>query len=415
MKYFVATVMSKGKKTQHGFYADGKKEAMYIAKVKYPGIIVNVVEGTPPLEDQLKHFKDKFVSNVKKKKVKQDALIAAIRQLAVMTNAGISVNDALKEIADATNDKVLEEIFTTIAEDINAGSSMSKSMEKFRFQLGGLTLAMIELGEQTGNMAEALYSLADMLEEIRRNIIKFKKAMAYPRNVMIAMAVAFTILISYVVPQFKKIFEDLHAELPLPTVILLKLEYLFNNFGPYLLAGLVVFVIVFRYLLNTNREFKFRWHQVLLRTYLVKDLILYSTLNRFTLVFSALLKAGIPIADALDTAIAMIDNLPLKEKLGTVRSAVEKGTSLSEGLADTGLFENMIIQMISAGEQGGQLDAMMEKVTEYYKMRFDQIIDGLSEAIEPIMLFMIAGMVLLLALGIFLPMWSLGDAVQGRR
>ncbi len=128
MKYFVATVMSKGKKTQHGFYADGKKEAMYIAKVKYPGIIVNVVEGTPPLEDQLKHFKDKFVSNVKKKKVKQDALIAAIRQLAVMTNAGISVNDALKEIADATNDKVLEEIFTTIAEDVNAGSSMSKSM-----------------------------------------------------------------------------------------------------------------------------------------------------------------------------------------------------------------------------------------------------------------------------------------------
>ncbi len=99
----------------------------------------------------------------------------------------------------------------------------------------------------------------------------------------------------------------------------------------------------------------------------------------------------------------------------TVRQAVEKGSSLSEGLADTGLFENMIIQMISAGEQGGQLDSMLEKVTDYYKMRFDQIIDGLAEAIEPIMLFMIASMVLLLALGIFLPMWSLNDAVQGRR
>jgi general secretion pathway protein F len=154
---------------------------------------------------------------------------------------------------------------------------------------------------------------------------------------------------------------------------------------------------------------------MLLHTYLIKDLIMYSTLNRFTLVFSALVKAGIPIADALDTSIAMIDNLPLQEKLGTVRQAVEKGSSLSEGLADTGLFENMIIQMISAGEQGGQLDSMLEKVTDYYKMRFDQIIDGLAEAIEPIMLFMIAAMVLLLALGIFLPMWSLGDAVQGRR
>ncbi len=415
MKYYLATVLAKGKKVQHGFYAEGKKEAMYIAKVKYPGIIVSVTEGTPPLEDQLKHFKEKFVSSIKKKKIKQDSLIAAIRQLAVMTNAGISVHDALNEIAAATNDKTLEEIFTTIAEDINSGSSMSKSMSNFRFQLGGLTLAMVELGEQTGNMAEALYSLADMLEEIRRNVIKFKKAMAYPRNVMIAMAVAFTILISYVVPQFKKIFEDLHAELPLPTIVLLKLEYLFNNFGPYILAGIVILVIVFRYMLNTSREFRYGWHQILLRTYLIKDLIMYSTLNRFTLVFSALVKAGIPIADALDTSIAMIDNLPLQDKLMTVRQAVEKGSSLSEGLADTGLFENMIIQMISAGEQGGQLDSMLEKVTDYYKMRFDQIIDGLAEAIEPIMLFMIASMVLLLALGIFLPMWSLNDAVQGRR
>lgn len=415
MKYYLATVLAKGKKVQHGFYADGKKEAMYIAKVRYPGILVNVSEGTAPLEDQLKHFKERFISNIKKKKVKQDALIAAIRQLAVMTNAGISVHDALNEISDATDDKVLKEIFASIAEDINAGSSMSKSMSNYRFQLGGLTLAMVELGEQTGNMSEALYSLADMLEEIRRNIIKFKKAMAYPRNVMIAMAVAFTILISYVVPQFKQIFEDLHANLPLPTIILLKLEYLFNNFGPYLLAAIVVFVIVFRYMLNTSREFKFRWHQILLRTYLIKNLIMYSTLNRFTLVFSALVKAGIPIADALDTSIAMIDNLPLQEKLATVRQAVEKGSSLSDGLADTGLFENMIIQMISAGEQGGQLDAMLEKVTDYYKMRFDQIIDGLAEAIEPIMLFMIASMVLLLALGIFLPMWSLNDAVHGRQ
>jgi general secretion pathway protein F len=417
MKYYLATVLAKGKKIQHGFYAEGKKEAMYIAKVKYPGIIVSVAEGTAPLEDQFKHFKERFIGNIKKKKVKQDALIAAIRQLAVMTNAGISVHDALNEIssANASSDKVLAEIFSSVAEDINSGSSMSKSMENFRFQLGGLTLAMIELGEQTGNMADALYALADMLEEIRRNIIKFKKAMAYPRNVMIAMAVAFTILISYVVPQFRKIFEELHAELPLPTIILLKLEYIFNNFGPYVIAALIVFFIFFRYMLNTSRDFKYRWHQFLLRLYLIKDLIMYSTLNRFTLVFSALVKAGIPIADALETSTSMIDNLPLQDKLNTVRQAVEKGSSLSTGLADTGLFENMIIQMISAGEQGGQLDSMLEKVTDYYKMRFDQIIDGLAEAIEPIMLFIIASMVLLLALGIFLPMWSLNDAVHGRR
>ncbi len=415
MKYFIATVLSKGKKTDHGFYAESKKEAHYLAKIKFTGMVLKIIEASPPLEDQLRRMKETFFSNVRKRKLKQDALIAAIRQLAVMTNAGISIHDSLKEIADATTDKVLQNVLGTMAEDINAGHSLSASAHKFNYELGNLSLAMIELGEKTGNMAEALHKLADMLEEIRRNIIKFKKAMAYPRNVMIAMAIAFTILISYVVPQFKTIFEQLGAELPVPTKILLFLEHLFNTYGLYVLAGIIIFVFAFRYALNHSREFRFRWHQFLLRTYLIKNIIMFATLNRFTLVFSELVRAGIPIAEALETSIAMIDTLPLQEKLLTVRQTVEKGGTLHAGLAETKLFENMIIQMISAGESSGQLDAMMQKVMEYYKMRFDAIIDGLSEAIEPIMLLIIAAMVVLLALGIFLPMWEMGNAVQGRR
>jgi general secretion pathway protein F len=142
---------------------------------------------------------------------------------------------------------------------------------------------------------------------------------------------------------------------------------------------------------------------------------MFATLSRFTLVFSELIRAGIPIAEALETAISMIDSLPLKNRLSTVRMAVEKGSSLHEGLEDTKLFENMIIQMVSAGEESGTLDTMIGKVAEYYKMRFDAIIDGLSEAIEPIMLFILASMVLLLALGIFLPMWDMGNAVMGKK
>jgi general secretion pathway protein F len=415
MKYFIVTVLSKGKKNEYGFYAEHKKEAQYLAKIKFTGMILKAVESSPPLEDQFKKFKDTFLSNIKRRKLKQDSLIAAIRQLAVMANAGISIHDSLHEITEATTDKTLQIVLGTMAEDINAGLSLSKSASKFTYELGTLSLAMIELGEKTGNMAEALHKLADMLEEIRRNIIKFKKAMAYPRNVMIAMAVAFTILISYVVPQFKAIFEQLHAELPLPTKILLFLEHLFNTYGLYVLGGIVLFIFVFRYMLDHNREFRFKWHQFLLKTYLIKNIIMFATLNRFTLVFSELVRAGIPIAEALETSTAMIDSLPLQEKLLTVRATVERGGSLHAGLIETKLFENMIIQMVSAGESSGQLDAMMEKVMEYYKMRFDAIIDGLSEAIEPIMLFMIAGMVILLALGIFLPMWSMGNAVNGRK
>jgi len=414
MKYYIATVLSKGKKVEVPLYARDRKEANDYAKLKHAGILIKVVEAQEPLDAQFKRFKNNLMQNVKKRKLKPDALIAAIRQLAVMTNAGISIHDSLNEIAYATDDENLKYVFGKLADDINSGHSLSHSMENFRFELGNLTIAMVQLGEKTGNIDEALYSLANMLEEIRSNVIKFKKAMAYPRNVMIAMAIAFTVLISYVVPQFKSIFEELGAELPLPTQILLTLEHLFNNYGPYVLAVLFISFMTFKYMINTSTHFRFGWHKFLLKVYLIKGLIMYSTLSRFTLVFSELIRAGIPIAEALDTSISMIDNLPLKYKLLSVRGAVEKGNPLNKGLEETGLFENMILQMISAGEDSGTLDAMISKVAEYYKMRFDKIIDGLSEAIEPIMLLIIACMVILLALGIFLPMWEMGSAVKGR-
>jgi len=413
MKYFVATILSKGKKTQHALYAKDKRDANEKFKIKYSGIIIKVVESEEPLDLQFKRFKKNFLKNIKRNKIKPDALIAAVRQLAVMSNAGISIHDSIKEIAVSTDDETLKHIFNKVADDINSGHSLSASMEHFRYEFGNLTIAMVQLGEKTGSLDEALYSLATMLEEIRSNIIKFKKAMAYPRNVMIAMSVAFVILITYVVPEFKAIFEELKSELPLPTQILLTLEYLFNNYGHYVLMIIATIFIVFKYLLNNSKKFQYGWHEVLLKTYLIKNIIKFSTLSRFTLVFSELLRAGIPIAEALDTSIRMIDNLPLKAKLKAVRVTVEKGGSLNQGLKETGLFENMVVQMVSAGEDSGTLDAMVKKVAEYYKMRFDAIIEGLSEAIEPIMLIIIASMVTLLALGIFLPMWDLGNAVQG--
>ncbi len=415
MKYFSVTVSTRGKKEKIGLYAKDKKEANNYIKLKISGIILKVEETPEPLENKLKRVKADLLKNIKKRKIKSDTLIATIRQLAVMANAGISIYDSLNEIVNASTDKTLKSVFSKVADDINSGHSFSSTMENFRFEVGNLTIAMIQLGEKTGNLDGALYSLADMLEEIRANTIKFKKAMAYPRNVMIAMAIAFTILISYVVPQFKSIFEQLHAELPLPTIILLKLEYLFNNFGPYLLVGLAVFYFIFRYLLTNYEDIRYKWHRLLLQTYLINNIIKFSTLSRFTLVFSELIHAGIPIAEALDTAIDMIDSLPLKKKLQAVIITVEKGGTLNNGLKETGLFENMIIQMVRAGEDSGTLDTMTKKVAEYYKMRFDAIIDGLSEAIEPIMLLIIASMVILLALGIFLPMWDMGNAVQGRR
>ena len=393
--------------------ASDRADAISKIKRDYQGTMLKIKEISAPIDATLKEFFSQFSSTVANKKVQPKNLIAAIRQLAVMTNAGISVHDSLNEIANATNDAKLKTILTQASESINSGLSLSDTFKRYRYDVGGITLAMIELGEQTGNMADALSSLADILEEIQENVQKFKKAMRYPMITMGAMAIAFTILIMVVVPKFKSIFEKFNAELPLPTKILLGIEHVLSNYGLLVLGGLIFFIVLIVYLYRNNEEFKYKTDKLMLKTYLIKDIIFFATLNRFSIVFTELVHAGIPIADALDTATGMIDNAIMKEKLESVKVSVSRGVSLTEAFKDTGVFENMIIQMISAGESSGQLDNMMRKVTDYYRMRFNYILDNMSSYIEPIMLAIIAGLVLLLALGIFLPMWDMARAVKG--
>lgn len=348
MKYFVATILTKGKRLEIPLYAKDRKEANNNVKLKYSGIVIKVVEKDEPLKEKFKRFRANFAQNIKKRKIKPDALIAAIRQLAVMTNASISIHDSLSEIASSSDDRSLNYVFGKLADEINSGHSLSSSMKNFHFELGSLTIAMVHLGEKTGNLDEALYSLANMLEEIRANYTKFKKAMAYPRNVMIAMAIAFTILISYVVPKFKDIFEQLKTELPLPTQILLKLESLLNNYGLYLIAGLVLSFIIFKYLLSNYKNIRLAWHKILLSIYLIKNIIVFSTLSRFTLVFSELVRAGIPIAEALETSVSMIDNLALKIKLSSVRLTVEKS------------FDNQTLYRLKSSKES--MDLFLQKM-----------------------------------------------------
>ncbi|MRJ03171.1 MAG: type II secretion system F family protein [Epsilonproteobacteria bacterium] len=416
MKYFNVVVLHKGRKDTFLIQSNTKREALTKAKLKANGgVVVKVEETSPPLEETLNQLKNELLDKLSKKAVNRQDLIASIRQLAVMTNAGIPLHDALLEISRATSNNRLRYIFEEISENINAGISFSHSLERYKNELGSLSVTMIELGERTGDMSHALFTLADILEQIDENVRKFKKALRYPLITIGAMGIAFVILISFVVPKFKAIFAKLHADLPLPTKILLWLEHAFNTYGPYLLAGLFITIFTVKYLYKTNEEFKYKMDTFMLKVYLLKDIIYYSQLTRFMLVFSELIKAGIPVVDALENSVSMIDNAYMKEKLYIVKQMVEKGSSIRDAFKETGLFESMILQMVAAGEASGQLDAMLEKVTEYYAMKFDYILDNLSTYIEPIMLAVIAALVLLLALGIFLPMWDLASAVKGHR
>ncbi len=407
--------MEKGKKRQETVKADSKMDAVNMAKKKFPrAMVMRAVETSAPLEDTFANFLKAIQKSAKSKIPIQDK-ISTIRQIAVMTDAGISITDTLAEVSDNTSNQALKVIYARINADINAGKSMSESMEPYTKEFGHVALAMTNLGERTGRISESYHKLADIMESIRDNTAKFKKAIRGPMITLAAMGIAFTILIMVVVPKFKDIFSKFKTELPLPTKILLHLEWAFSNYGVLILALLVGGIVALKYFYRNNRDFKFKMDTLMIhpRFYLINKAIFLSTMHKYNLVFGELVKSGIPVSEALDTAVGMVDNLAIKEKLLTVNANIGRGMSLAESFEITGLYENMLLQMIKAGEAGGQLDAMLDKVTEYYDMEFQDLIDNLAAYIEPIMLFFIAGLVLLMALGIFMPMWDLGKAVKG--
>lgn len=412
MKNFEVEYIANGKRQKMFLKANNKVAARNLVKQKNGGVITKIGETQVSNIDfgDLKGQVTRLMGIGGK--VKTQNLVASIRQLAVMTNAGISIHDSIKEVANSTEDKALKEIFASINDDLNSGLSMTEASEKFRSKLGDVVIAMISLGESTGNMAESLSKLAQMLNEVWENQRKFKKAMRYPMVIMTALAIAFTVLMMYVVPKFREIFEELGADLPFPTRILLNIEYALNHYGLLILGIIVGTIIGIKLAYKNNDQFKRGWDKYILKVYLFGKIVFYSTMSRFMLIFTELVKAGIPIADALDTAVLMVDNEELKTKLSTVKIAVQQGVSLTEAMRNTGLYESMLIQMVSAGEKSGSLDKMLGNVTNYYKEKFDDIIDNISSYVEPILLLFMAAMVLLMALGIFMPMWDLGKAVK---
>ncbi|ABK82741.1 type II secretion system F family protein [Campylobacter fetus] len=413
MKIYEVEQIIKAKRNKIYIKAENRVEAKETAMKQNRGIVIKVTETkTVPLDMQISEIKQKLTQKLLYPKVKIPNLVACIRQLSVMTNAGISIHDSIKEVIKSTTDKRLKLIFENVNDDLNAGMSITESLNLYSDELGNVVIAMVRLGEESGNMAESLQKLAEILQEIWDNQRKFKKAIRYPTLVICAIAIAFVLLMVLVVPTFRDIFEQLNAELPLPTRILLNIEYLITNYGFICLGGIVLFLFILTNLYKKNGKFKNIFDKYILKVYLIKNIIFFSSMSRFNLIFTELVRAGIPINDALDTACVTISNSYIKNKLLGVKVNVQRGNPLNYAFSETKLYEGMLLQMISAGEKSGSLDSMLEKVTDYYKEKFNTLIDNISSYIEPILLVFIAATIILLGLGIFLPMWDMANAVK---
>ncbi len=412
MKYYKISMFYKGKQQSFILKSLNKAEAIIDAKKSFHGILVKIEEISMPFSEKIKIFKDLIGSKLLKKRLHYPIYIASIRQLAVLVKAGISLKDALEDIGNNTKDSLMKELFLKAAEAIDNGKSLSDTFAEYEQYVGGLSLAMIRLGEQTGDLVMALNYLADIYDNMYQNRRKMIRALRYPIVVLMFIAVAFVILILMVVPKFKAIFEQLHAQLPLPTRILLATEHILSNYGLIVLSAslLIIFLLIFFY--KTSIEFKYQIDRIFLKTYLIKSIIKYGTLHRLLLTLSSLLRSGIPLLDALKISEGIIENEVMKRKIKVIITGINQGRTFADVLKETELVNYIALRMISAGEQSGELDVMLENASEYYSDRFENVIENMQAAIEPIMLTAIASMVLLIALGIFLPMWDLAEAAK---
>ena len=409
MKYF-KIIYKLGKKRSFTILkAENKIEAMEKFFEMEIGVLVKIQETSKPLEQSFQDLLAKYKNPVGNSRVNQEQFIALLDQMAIMLDAGLPLNYALSEVTKHQKDKALKAIFEKVLNDIESGKGFYASVLPFQKQLGSLSVAMIQLGEETGQISESLTHLTEILQDILDNRKKFKKATRYPLVIVTAMAIAFSVVTIFVIPQFKAIFESSKMELPLPTRFLLWLEYALRVYGPYILIAGVLLAVSISYFYKNSDKVHMFLDKLILKIYIIGKATFFAMISRFVYVFSVLVKAGIPMLEALHISSGIIDNVYIKQKVDRIGAAIEEGKSLNQGFEETDLFENMVVEMIKAGETGGGLEKMLQKVVKIYKDRFSYIVDNIATLMEPILLGAIAGFVMMLALGIFLPMWNMVD------
>ncbi len=412
MKYFEIVYISGGEKSVIVLVSQHKIEALKQFQQKALGILVSIEEINEPLSVKIERLKKSMQGASLRKKLPLEPYIAALRQLGVMLDAGISLNQCFEEVVNTTEHKQTRAIFTQIAQKIEAGESLGNAFEDYTYELGNVSAAIIKLGEQTGTLSEEVMKLANILEEIHANRKKLKKALRYPAIVFGVMIIAFVTVIQLVVPQFREMFEEYDSELPYPTQLLLGLQEFISHNGLYLLAGIVTLVALHTFFYQQKGRYKLFADTYMLKIYLIGKITKLSMVGRYIFIFNKLTNSGVPIIKALAIAENVIENDYLKARFSVIKDAIEEGRTLTEGFQRSNEFESMVIQMIKAGESSGALNSMLVKIDRYYSEKYNDLVDNISTYIEPVMIVVLAAFLALLALGIFLPMWSMAEVMD---
>ncbi len=347
------------------------------------------------------------------KKPQLNDLIMFSRQMETLLNAGIAILPSLSGLKNHLEHPGLSAALGELASDLEKGRALSVSMHRFPNIFPPLFISMVNVGENTGQLGPAFAQISQYLEVDRETQDQIKTATRYPTFVMIALVIAMVIINLFVIPSFTSVFAGFGSELPWATQLLIATSDFTVNYWHLILLAAIVNIMGLNAYLKTE-DGKYKWDRFKLRLPLVGTIIERATLARFSRAFSMAFRAGVPITQTLAIVSKAVDNSYLERQIMSMRDGLEHGESLTQTAIASGLFTPLVLQMISVGEEAGGVDDMLDEVANFYEREVEFDTKKLSSAIEPIMITVIGVIVLLLALGIFLPMWDLGGAAIGR-
>jgi MSHA biogenesis protein MshG len=333
-------------------------------------------------------------------------LILFSRQMYSLTKAGVPLSRAISSLAESSRNIALKQALVGITRKLEAGQPLSQAMAQYDRIFPILLLSIINVGETTGSLEQAFLQISHYLEREKDTENRIKTALRYPGMVIAAISIALVIVNIYVIPAFKGMFDKMGAQLPWQTRLLMSISEFTVNYWPHLLAALVAAaLLVAKYL--ENPEGLKQWHWLLLKIPAVGSIVERATMERFSRAFAMILTAGVPLIQGIAIVSKAVGNEYIGAKLHKMRIGIEKGDSISRMAKSIGLFPPLVIQMIMVGEESGNIAEMLHEVADFYEGEIDADLKVLSSVIEPVLIVVIGIMVLVLALGIFLPMWDL--------
>ena len=345
----------------------------------------------------------------KKVKLKQIAVFS--RQFATMVNSGLPILRALSILAEQTDNKELARVLGEARMDVEQGSSLSGALGKHEHVFNDLYVSMVRAGETGGSLDSTLTRLAEMIEGEVKLRGKIKSAMTYPVAVVALVVLIMSAMLLFVVPQFESIYAGLDAKLPLPTRSLLFVSDVFKSYW-YLFIGAVLAARFFLRRWKKTEQGREMVDSIKLRLPVFGSLFHRTALSRFSSTLAMLLRSGVPILQALEIVSETVSNKVIGKAIIDVQLSVRDGESIAKPLTKHVVFPPMVVQMISVGEETGQVDTMLEKIAQFYEQEVEAAVDALTSLIEPILIAFIGGAVGAAVVALYLPMFQVIEKIQ---